>query len=70
MTPRQSSSRHKAPTGNNGGIRLRKVNYEAFAKRAGKNAHRIAMKNGLGPELAKEYEKIWGAPVKPENRLS
>ncbi len=51
-------------------IRIRKFNYEAFAKWAGRNAYRRAIENGLPEEVAREFQKICGAPVPAECRFS
>ena len=57
-------------TPRNGKIRIRKINYDAFAKRAGKNAYRRAKSIGLPDDVAREFKDIFSEPIPPELRLS
>lgn len=51
-------------------IRILKVDYEAFAKRQGQVAYRIAKDNNLPEDEARVFQRIFGAQVEPEYRLS
>lgn len=44
--------------------------YDGFARVAGRIAFEEAKEAGLSEEVAKKFERIFGAPIEPEYRLS
>lgn len=46
------------------------IDYDELAKHSGQNAYNRAVKNGLGEKEARRLQKIFGASIPEENRLS